>query len=138
MRYTTETIERKIQGPYSGKRFASMSDDVVNAMLTIEYRFAAGITIRVSEIPARWDRITGAEYLSGKDARELDEQVNNLAFVMQERRELQEELERLNKEQRRLEDQIERLTREERSRSIIAAAMKTMPFRLSFNLPSAA
>lgn len=81
MRYTSKTIEREVTGPFTGKRFPSMSDDVVDALLTIEYRFE-GFTITVVGIPARWDRTLGAEYVTGKVGREVNERVTTLAAIL--------------------------------------------------------
>jgi hypothetical protein len=82
MRYTSKAIEREVMGPFIGKRFPSMSDDVVDALLTVEYRFE-GFTITVAGIPARWDRSTGAEYVTGRVGREVNERVTTLAAIME-------------------------------------------------------
>jgi hypothetical protein len=84
MRYTSETIKREVVEPFTGKRFSSMSGDVVDALLTVEYRFE-GFTITVAGIPARWDRATGAEYVTGKVGRAVNERVTTLAAMRQQR-----------------------------------------------------
>lgn len=85
MRYTTETIEREIEGPYTGKRFSHMSDDVLNVRLTIAYRFD-GFTIRVAGVPARWDRQRDREYLSGKVGLALNRRINDVAATIEHER----------------------------------------------------
>lgn len=85
MRYTTETIERKIEGPYTGKHFSHMSDDVVNVRLTIAYRFD-GFVIRVVDVPARWDRRHDREYLSGKVGLALNRRINEVAAKIERER----------------------------------------------------
>jgi hypothetical protein len=123
MRYTSKAIEREVTGPFIGKRFPSLSDDVVDALLTVEYRFE-GFTITVAGIPARWDRSTGAEYVTGRVGREVNERVTTLAAIME-------------RQQRPLEQVYQREGRLNRAR-MIADVLQTTPFRLSLNLPHAA
>jgi hypothetical protein len=78
MRYTTETIERVIEGPYTGTRFSHMSDDVLYVRLTVVYRFD-GFNIRVADVPARWDRGHDREYLSGKVGLALNRRIHEVA-----------------------------------------------------------
>ena len=85
MRYTTETIERVIEGSYTGKRFSSMSDDVLIVRLTIAYRFD-GFIIRVVDVPARWDRQYDREYLSGKVGLALNRRINEIAAKIERER----------------------------------------------------
>jgi hypothetical protein len=85
VRYTTETIARKIEGPYTGKRFSHMSDDMLNVCLTIEYRFD-GFVIRVVDVPARWDRRHDREYLSGKVGLALNRRVTEIAAKIEHER----------------------------------------------------
>lgn len=85
MRYTTETIERKVEGPYTGKRFSHMSDDVFDVRLTIMYRFD-GFVIRVSDVPARWDRLHHREYLSGKVGLALNRRIHEIAAKIERER----------------------------------------------------
>ena len=85
MRYTTESIERKIEGPYTGKRFSHMSDDVLNVRLTTIYRFD-GFVIRVVGVPARWDRQHDREYLSGKVGLALNRRVSEIAATIERER----------------------------------------------------
>lgn len=73
--FASETLEIKIIGPYEGKPIAGASDDVVEAVLTIEYRFE-DCTISIEGVPARVDRVTGKEYLRGSVALRLNEMVN--------------------------------------------------------------
>jgi hypothetical protein len=90
MRYTTETIERTIEGPYTGKRFSRMSDDVLNVRLTIAYRFD-GVVIRVADVPARWDRGHDREYLSGKVGIALNRRIHDIAATIERERHGHEE-----------------------------------------------
>lgn len=129
MRYTSKTIEREVTGPFTGKRFPSMSDDVVDALLTIEYRFE-GFTITVVGIPARWDRTLGAEYVTGKVGREVNERVTTLAAILVGRK--QESI-----TQRPAEQIVQAEGRLNRAQ-MIADVLRVTPFRVSLNLPHAA
>src|SRR3954463_6771233 len=86
MHYTTETIDRTVSDPYTGKRYGGMSNDVVYATLTVAYRFD-GFTIVVNGIPAKWDRLTGSEYITGKVGRAIHEHVARIASALQRQRE---------------------------------------------------
>jgi hypothetical protein len=150
MRYTPKTIEREVVGPFTGKRFLSMSDDVVDALLTVEYRFE-GFTITIIGIPARWDRTTGAEYITGKVGRAVNERVTTLAAILE--RQKKRDTERLRMEilqrpfdtaplqvERRLlptEQMIQTEGRLNRER-MIAEVLQVTPLRLSLNLRHAA
>ncbi len=78
MRYTTETISRETVMAYTDKRYGGMSDDVVFARLTIAYRFD-GFEVVVKAIPAKWDRKTGVEYISGRVGRQVYDHVERVA-----------------------------------------------------------
>jgi hypothetical protein len=86
MHYTTETIERTVSGPYTGKWYGDMSDDVVLALLTVVYRFD-GFAIVVKGIPAKWDRRTGSEYITGKVGRSVHDHVARIASALRRQRE---------------------------------------------------
>ncbi len=124
MRYTSKTIERGVVGRFSGKRFPSMSDDVVDALLTVEYRFE-NFTITAIGIPARWDRDTGAEYVTGKVGREINERLTTLAAMLERQRQLP--LDQITQSKGRLN-----------RAQIIAEVLQVTPLRLSLNLPHAA
>jgi hypothetical protein len=79
--YTTETIDRGITGTYTGKRYGGMSDDVVYADLSVAYRFD-GFVIVVNGIPAKWDRQTGTEYITGRVGRDVYEYVARIARAL--------------------------------------------------------
>jgi hypothetical protein len=81
LHYTTETIDRTVRGPYTGKRYGGMSDDVVYVLLTVAYRFD-GFAIVVNGVPAKWDRQTGAEYVTGKVGRAVHEHVARIAQAL--------------------------------------------------------
>jgi hypothetical protein len=81
MNYITETIDRTISGPYTGKRYGGMSNDVVFALLTVAYRFD-GFEIVVNGIPAKWDRKTGSEYITGTVGRRVHEHVATIANAL--------------------------------------------------------
>jgi hypothetical protein len=81
MPYTTETIDRTIGEPYTGKRYGGMSDDVVFASLTVAYRFD-GFEVIVDGVPAKWDRKTGSEYITGKVGRTVHEHVGGIADAL--------------------------------------------------------
>ncbi len=136
MRYTSKTIEREVTGPFIGKRFPSMSDDVVDALLTVEYRFE-GFTITVVGIPARWDRTLGAEYVTGKVGREVNERVTTLAAILEGRRQGSIELLEVAGSQRPAEQILQAKGRLNRAQ-IIADVLRVTPFRVSLNLPHAA
>lgn len=68
---TVETFDVRETGPYTGPGIAGASGDLVEAVVTKEYAFADGITIRVIDIPARLDRVTGTTYISGRDGKIL-------------------------------------------------------------------
>ena len=86
MRYTTETIERKVVGPHAGKRIAGASDDMWDVLLTIRYIFDT-FTITVTNIPARWDRERDRQYINGTDGLILDDEVMAMAeTIMRQRR----------------------------------------------------
>ncbi len=78
MRYETETIDQIILEPYTGTRYGGMSDDVVFVRLTIAYRFD-NFDVIVKAVPAKWDRETVAEYLSGKIGRDIYDHVERVA-----------------------------------------------------------
>lgn len=137
MRYTSKTIEREVVGPFVGKRFPSMSADVVNALLTVEYRFE-GFAITIVGIPARWDRTTGAEYVTGKVGRTVNERVTTLAAVLEGRRQGSIELLRIARSQPSVKQVLQAEGRLNRERMIAADVLQTTPFRLSLNLPPAA
>ena len=82
---TTETITERIIGPYTGKRISGTSNDVVEAVITIEYRFE-GFTVRVADVPARLDRVSGREYLAGPVALRINTKVNEIVETMQHKR----------------------------------------------------
>lgn len=84
MKYTTETVDRIVLGPYTGRRYGGMSDDVVLARLTVAYRFA-GFDILVKDVPAKWDRHTGAEYITGRIGRDIYERVERIARSLRSR-----------------------------------------------------
>jgi len=73
-------------GPYTGQRIAGTSDDVVEAVLTKEYAFADRITIRIIDIPARLDRVTGKTYISSHDGRVLTHIVRRSTEVLRKQR----------------------------------------------------
>lgn len=131
MQYTTETIERKVEGPFVGKRSPSMSDDVVHALLTVEYRFE-DFTIIVIDIPARWDRSTGAEYVTGKISHEVSERVTEVAAMIERQRQRSKDFR--SPEDDRIYQAKGRLNRAQ----IIADILQVTPLRLSLNLPNAA
>jgi len=101
-----------------------MSDDVVDALLTVEYRFE-NFTITVIGIPARWDRDTGAEYVTGKVGREINERLTTLAAMLERQRQLP--LDQITQSKGRLN-----------RAQIIAEVLQVTPLRLSLNLPHAA
>lgn len=148
MRYTSKTIEREVVGPFTGKRFPSMSDDVVDALLTIEHRFE-GFTITIRSIAARWDRTTGAEYVTGKVGREVNERVTTLAAILEGQRQrsielsqmmeypLDVDLVRVARSQRPVEQILQAEGRLNRAQ-MIADMLQATPFRVSVNLPHAA
>lgn len=86
MRYTTETIDRKIVGPYIGKHIAGTSEHVLDAFATIEYRFD-GFTIAVSRVPVHWDEEQQRQYISGKVGVAMNRRVKELAAMLQRQRE---------------------------------------------------
>ncbi len=77
----TETVEKQIVGPYAGKQISGASGDLVEAIITVEYRFDE-CTIRVEGIPVRIDRATDREYLHGPDALRLNELVNGMVAAI--------------------------------------------------------
>ncbi|MHB8647846.1 MAG: hypothetical protein ACYDAR_18855, partial [Thermomicrobiales bacterium] len=77
-------------------------------------------------IPARWDRTTDAEYVTGKVGREVNERVTTLAAMLERQR------------QRPLEQIIQREGRLNRARLIANEMLQVTPFRVSLNLPHAA
>lgn len=81
-----ETLAVRETGPYTGARIAGTSPDVVRAVLTKEYRFADGISIRVMDIPARLDRLTGTTYISGHDGKILMQIVQQYADALRRER----------------------------------------------------
>lgn len=144
MRYTSETIERQVVRPFTGKRFSSMSSDVVDALLTVEYRFE-GFTITIRGIPARWDRNTGAEYVTGKVGREVNARVTTLAAIM-EKHHLLEQVHQwavdisastMVRKQPPVEQIIQHEGRSNRER-MIAEILQVTPLRLTLNLSHAA
>ncbi|MDQ2786954.1 MAG: hypothetical protein M3Y58_18340 [Chloroflexota bacterium] len=136
MRYTSKTIEREVVGPFIGKRFPSMSDGVVNALLTVEYRFE-GFTITIVGIPARWDRATGAEYVTGKVGREVNARVTTLAAILEGRRQGSIELLGMVRSQPPVEQILQAEGRLNRAQ-MIAEVLQATPFRVSLNLSHAA
>jgi len=101
-----------------------MSEDVVDALLTVEYRFE-NFTITAIGIPARWDRDTGAEYVTGKVGREINERLTTLAAMLERQRQLP--LDQITQSKGRLN-----------RAQIIAEVLQVTPLRLSLNLPHAA
>lgn len=83
---SVETLDVREMSLYEGQRIAGTSDDVVNAVLTREYRFADKITIRVIDIPARLDRVSGKTYLSGSDGKMLIALVRRYLQILREKR----------------------------------------------------
>ncbi|GEM_PF-4904083 len=79
--FTTEMVEKQIVGPYVGRPISGASGDLVEAIITVEYRFDE-CTIRVEGIPARIDRETDREYLHGSDALRLNELVNEVVAAV--------------------------------------------------------
>lgn len=63
-------LATQVIAPYTGRRIAGMSDDVVEARFTIEYAFDA-VVIVVENIPGRWDRGNDRELVSGKVASQV-------------------------------------------------------------------
>lgn len=63
-------LATQVIAPYTGRRIAGMSDDVVEARFTIEYAFDA-VVIVVENIPGRWDRGNNRELVSGKVASQV-------------------------------------------------------------------
>lgn len=78
---TTETVEKQIVGPYTGKQISGASRNLAEAIITVEYRFDE-CTIRVEGIPACIDRETDREYLHGPDALRLNELVNEMVAAV--------------------------------------------------------
>ncbi len=136
MRYTSKTIEREVVGPFIGKRFPSMSDDVVDVLLTVEYHFE-GFTITIIGIPARWDRTTGAEYVTGKVGREVNRRVTTLTAILEARRQGSIELLEIARSQRPVEQILQAEGRLNRAQ-IVADVLQVTPFRVFLNLPHAA
>ena len=62
----TETIDRRVLGPYEGQRISGTSGNVIEVVLTVEYRFPKCI-VRVNGVPARYDQQTGREYVAARD-----------------------------------------------------------------------
>jgi hypothetical protein len=81
-----ETFDIQEIGPYIGQRIAGTSNDVANATLSKEYRFADGIVIRVVDIPARLDRATGRTYISAHDGKILMNIIQHYADVLRQQR----------------------------------------------------
>ena len=86
MHYTTETTDRKILGPYTGKHIAGTSENVFDAVATIDYRFD-GFVITVTNIPVRWDEEYQRQYISGKFGIEMNRKVKELAAMLQRQQE---------------------------------------------------
>ncbi len=90
MRYTSETIEQEIVGPYTGKRIAGTSNDVVQVVATIAYRFE-GFTITFSGVPARWDRVQNRQFLARSVALDFNNKMNELATLLERKQQEQPE-----------------------------------------------
>lgn len=85
MHYTTETIDRKIRGPYTGKHIAGTSKHVFDAVATIDYRFD-GFIITVADVPVHWDEERQRQYISGTVGIEMNRKVKALAAMIKRRR----------------------------------------------------
>jgi hypothetical protein len=85
MHYTTETIDRKILGPYTGKHIAGTSEHVFDSIATIDYRFD-GFVITVADVPVHWDEERQRQYISGTFGIEMNRKVKELAAMLQRRR----------------------------------------------------
>ncbi len=83
---TVETFDIREMGSYTGQRIAGTSDDVVEAVLTKEYAFVDRITIRIVDIPARLDRMTGKTYISSHDGRILTHIVRRYTDILRKQR----------------------------------------------------
>ncbi len=81
-----ETFDIRETGPYTGRRIAGTSGDVVSAVLTKEYSFVDGITILVTEIPARLDRTSGRLYISAHDGKTLMDAVRRYTEMLRTER----------------------------------------------------
>lgn len=82
---TVETIERQEVGPYEGQRIAGTSEDVVNVVVTVEYRYQT-FTIRVEGSPARDDRATGRQYIAAQVGAPIMRRVNAIADAIEQSR----------------------------------------------------
>ena len=85
MHYTTETIDRKIVGPYTGKHIAGTSEHVFDAVATIDYRFE-GVVITVADVPVHWDAERQRQYISGTFGIAVNRKVKELAAMLQRQR----------------------------------------------------
>ncbi|MGI8688118.1 MAG: hypothetical protein ACR2M3_06020 [Thermomicrobiales bacterium] len=83
---TVETFDIREMGPYIGQRIAGTSGDVVEAVLTKKYAFVDRITIRIVDIPARFDRVTGKTYISSRDGRILTHIVRRYTNILRKQR----------------------------------------------------
>lgn len=142
MEYTAETIERKIIGPYTGKHIAGTSNDVYDALVTIEYRFD-GFVIRLSDIPARWDAERKRQYISGSVGFKITETLEDVSYTIQ-RHQLDAQINKLLAHRAMLEEQLEELREEMRglvdepSESLadrVRKAVVTAPIRASIKVP---
>lgn len=109
MHYTTETIDRKILGPYIGKHIAGTSEYVFDAVATIDYRFDEFV-ITVSGVSVHWDEERQRQYISGKFGIEMNRKVKELAAMLQRRREAIAVREQVREQQER-NDTYERTAR---------------------------
>jgi hypothetical protein len=100
MHYTTETIDRKILGPYTGKHIAGTSEYVFDAVATIDYRFD-GFVITVADVPVHWDEERQRQYISGTFGIEVNRKVKALAAMLQRQREIVTVGERVREQQDR-------------------------------------
>lgn len=131
MKYTAETVARKILGPYTGRRIAGTSEHVFDALATIEYRFD-GFTVTISDIPVRWDVEHKRQFISGKDGVEMHRKLEDLDYLFQ-RQQLekqiesnQRKLERLRAEQQQLDVEMEAIIE-----GVVRDALMNAPVRLS-------
>jgi len=131
MRYTTETIDRKIVGPYTGKHIAGTSERVFDAIATIQYRFD-GFSITVSSVPVHWDEVQQRQYLSGKVGIEMNRRVKELAAILQHQRENVAVREQIP------EQQEQRDTYEQIARTLVQRAHVRISFEASEPIQTAA
>ncbi|MDQ2785315.1 MAG: hypothetical protein M3Y58_09980 [Chloroflexota bacterium] len=110
MRYTTETIDRKIVGQYTGKHIAGTSERVFDAAAMIEYRFD-GFIITVSRVPVHWDEEQQRQYISGKVGIEMNRRVQEIAAMLQRQRKNTIVQGQITEQQEQCQDTYERIAR---------------------------